>query len=210
MTSSFDRSQFERLQDYLEGGCKEQLSPTEQEYYNALFATLGIVRKYGKDSAINMLQKPPFNCTRAVARRMFGEAMNLFYLDDEIENNAHRNYIFDNLMKAAQAVLLSATSAKDMEVYANIQMQAWKVKQLDKEDPIKRKEMKEKEIKVYTLDSSLIGVPKIDRKELAAQIDQMADIRAKDKERLKRDAGATDINFEEMLDNVQEETNDFE
>lgn len=210
MTSNFDKSYFERLQDYLEGGCKDTLNADEQEYYNALYAILGIARKYGKDRAISTLQRPPFNCTRDRARRMYNESINLFYFDDQIENNAHRNYIFDNLMKAAQAVLLSATTAKDMEIYANIQVQAYKVKQLDKEDPIKRKELKEKEIKVYTLDSNLIGVPRIDRHLLAQQIDEIADLRAKDRERLKQDAGAADINFEEMLDNVQEETTDFE
>ena len=43
----------------------------------------------------------PFNVERMRARQMYSEAINLFYLNDTIENNAHRNMVFDNLMKAA-------------------------------------------------------------------------------------------------------------
>ena len=51
----FEKSYYEQLQDYIESGCKYQLSEEEQDYYNALFAVVGITRKYGKDRAISML-----------------------------------------------------------------------------------------------------------------------------------------------------------
>ena len=155
----FEKSYYEQLQDYIESGCKYQLSEEEQDYYNALFAVVGITRKYGKDRAISMLMHEPFNCSRPRAREMYYEAVNLFYLDDTIEPAAHRNMIFDNLMKAAQTVLLSSSGAKDMEIYGNLLTQAWKVKQLDKPDKVKRQEIKEKDIKVYTLDSNLTFLP---------------------------------------------------
>ena len=173
-----------------------------------MYAVVGINRKYGKDNAIAFLMHPPFNCTRQRARRMYDEAINLFFADDTIENRAHRQMIFDNLQKAALVVLKSATSSKDMEVYGNLMIQAWKVKQLDKEDPVKRKEFKEKEFKVYTLDSKLIGIPMVDRNELARQIDGLEDVSQRDKERLKQDAGVVDINFEELLDDTQDSTAD--
>lgn len=140
----FEKSYYEQLQDYIESGCKYQLSEEEQDYYNALFAVVGITRKYGKDRAISMLIHEPFNCSRPRAREMYYEAVNLFYLDDTIEPAAHRNMIFDNLMKAAQTVLLSSSGPKDMEIYGNLLTQAWKVKQLDKPDKVKRQEIKEK------------------------------------------------------------------
>lgn len=205
----FDRSHFQRLQDYIESGCKYQLTEEEQEYYNALFAVVGVTRKYGKDRAISLLMHEPFNCSRPRAREMYYEAINLFYLDDTIEPAAHRNMIFDNLMKAAQTVLLSSKTSKDMEVYGNLMIQAWKVKQLDKPDKIKRQEIKEKDIKVYTLDSNLIGVPSIDRQELAAQIDSIPDLTDRQRRDLKRDAMAIDINFEEIIDDTQEKTEDY-
>lgn len=205
----FEKSYFDRLQDYIESGCQNELTAEEQEYYNALYAVVGINRKYGKDRAIAFLMHKPFGCTRPRAREMYNEAVNLFFADDTIENRAHRNMIFENLMKAAQSVLLSAISSKDLEIYGNLQIQAWKVKQLDKEDPVKRKEMKEKEIKVYTLDSDKIGIPRIDRTELAAQIDSIENLSERDRTRIKADAGVIDVNFEEMLDDTQEKTSAF-
>jgi len=39
---------------------------------------------------------------------------------DSVENNAHRNMMYDNLQKAAQVVLMNAHSSKDMEVYGHL------------------------------------------------------------------------------------------
>ena len=66
---------------------------------------------------------------RMRARQMYSEAINLFYLNDTIENNAHRNMVFDNLMKAAHVVLQNAVNSKDMEVYGNLTVQAARIKQ---------------------------------------------------------------------------------
>ena len=174
-----------------------------------LYALVGIQRKYGKDNAVAFLMHEPFNVERMRARQMYSEAINLFYLCDTIENDAHRNMMFDNLMKAAQVVLQNATSAKDMEVYGNLTVQAARIKQLDKPDPIKPKEMDEKPIKVYDLDPNAVGLPSANRNLLAAQIDGMQDIPAREKTRLKRDANIIDVDIEEMLDDQEEKTKDF-
>ena len=143
------------------------------------------------------------------ARQMYSEAINLFYLCDTIENDAHRNMMYDNLMKAAHVVLQNATSAKDMEVYGNLTVQAAKIKQLDKPDPVKPKEMDEKPIKVYDLDPGAVGLPSANRNLLAAQIDGMQDIPVREKIRLKRDANIIDVDIEEMLDDQEEKTKDL-
>ena len=110
----FEKSYFETLQDYIASGCTIELTGDELDYYNALYALVGINRKYGKDNAIAFLMHEPFNVERMRARQMYSEAINLFYLNDTIENNAHRNMVFDNLMKAAHVVLQNAVNSKDM------------------------------------------------------------------------------------------------
>jgi|SRR5574344_1150698 hypothetical protein len=205
----FQKSFYNELQDYIQSGCDYTLSPDAQEYYNALYAIIGVNRKYGKDNAINLLMHEPFNCTRSKARQMYNEAINLFFADDTIENNAHRNMIYENLLKAAQSVLMSARNSKDMEIYGNLQTQAFKVKQLDKQDPEKRKDINDKEIKIYSLESSAVGIPDIDRNELAAQIDSIEDIPEKERTRLKRDAMVEEISFEEVLDDTEEKTENY-
>lgn len=206
----FDKSYFDTLQDYIASGCTMELMNDELDYYNALYAIVGLNRKYGKENAIAFLMHEPFNVERMRARLMYSEAINLFYLNDTIENDAHRNMLFDDLMKAAQVVLNNATSSKDMEVYGNLKTQAAKIKQLDKPDPVKPKEVDAKPIKVYDLDPSAVGLPSANRPLLAAQIDSIQNISAKEKTRLKRDANIIDVDIEEMLDDQEEKTKDIE
>lgn len=204
----FDKSYFDTLQDYIASGCSMELTADELDYYNALYALVGINRKYGKDNAIAFLMHEPFNVERLRARKMYSEAINLFYLNDTIENNAHRNMMFDNLMKAAQVVLQNAVSSKDMEVYGNLNIQAAKIKQLDKPDPVKPKEIDEKPIKIYDLNPEAVGLDAANRQILAAQIDSV-DLPEREKVRLKRDANIVDIDFEEMLNDQEEKTKDI-
>ncbi len=205
----FTHSHFDTLQDYLASGCTMELTDEELAYYNALYAMVGISRKYGKDNAIAFLQHEPFNMERMRARQMYSEAINLFYLNDTIENDAHRNMLFDNLQKAALAVLQNASSAKDMEVYGNLLTQAARIKQLDKPDPVKPKEVTDKPIKVYDLDPSAVGLPSANRQLLAQQIDGIDGISSREKTRLKREANIIDIDIIEMLDDQEEKTKDI-
>ena len=201
----FDKSYFDTLKDYIASGFTMELTADELDYYNALYALVGINRKYGKDNAIAFLMHEPFNVERMRARKMYSEAINLFYLNDTIENNAHRNLMYDNLMKAAQVVLQNAVSSKDMEVYGNLNIQAAKIKQLDKPDPVKPKEIDDKPIKIYDLNPEAVGLSSANRQVLAAQIDSV-DLPQTEKIRLKRDANIVDIDFEEMLNDQEEKT----
>ena len=206
----FETSYFDRLQDYVASGCTMELTDDEMDYYNALYALIGIQRKYGKDNAISFLMHDPFQVKRAKAREMYNEAINLFFADDSVENNAHRNMMYDNLQKAAQVVLMNAHSSKDMEVYGNLMVQAAKIKQLDKPDPQKRKEVNEKPIKIYMLDTQAVGIPQVNRQLLAEQIDSIPDIPEREKVRLKRDAQVIDVDIIEMLDDQETKTKDID
>lgn len=206
----FDTSHFDRLQDYLASGFTMELTDEELNYYNALYALIGIQRKYGKDNAISFLMHEPFQVKRARAREMYNEAINLFYADDSIENNAHRNLMFDNLQKAAQVVLTTARTSKDMEVYGNLLTQAAKIKQLDRPDPEKRQAVKDKNIKIYMLDTQAVGIPQVDRQQLAAQIDSIQDISERERVRIKRDANVIDVDIIEMLDDQEAKTKDID
>lgn len=206
----FETSYFDQLQDYIASGCTIELTDDELDYYNALYAMIGIQRKYGKDNAVAFLMHSPFDVKRQRAREMYSEAINLFFADDTIENNAHRNMMYDNLIKAAQVVLSTAKSSKDMEVYGNLTAQAFKIKLLDKPDPQKREEIKDKNIKIYMLDTDAVGIPRIDRQQLAAQIDAIQDIPERERVRLKRDAQVIDVDIMEMLDDQEDKTKDFD
>ena len=205
----FETSYFDRLQDYLASGCTEELTDDELDYYNALYAMIGINRKYGKENAIAFLRHKPFELSFQRAREMYSEAINLFYADDTIENRAHRNMLYENLTKAAQVVLSTSLGSNDMEVYGDLLFKAWKIKQLDRQDTEKLEEPKDKPIKIYALDSKMVGIQSVDRLQLAAQIDNIPDIAEKERVRLKRDAQIIEVDFIEMLDDQKEKTKDI-
>ncbi|MDR0939932.1 MAG: hypothetical protein LBN29_11405 [Mediterranea sp.] len=206
----FEKSRFDILADYIASGCSMELTDEELDYYNALYAMVAIDRREGKDNAIAFLMHQPFGVERARARQMYAEAINLFHLPDkEIENDAYRAVIFDNLMKASLAVLQNASCAKDFEVYGNLQTQAAKIKGLMNPDPVKPKEPGEKPIVHYDLTPGAVGLPDANRNLLAAQIDGLRDIPAREKTRLRRDAGVEDVDIEEMLDDQEEKTKDY-
>lgn len=65
----FDKSYFDTLQDYIASGCTMELTADELDYYNALYALVGINRKYGKDNAIAFLMHEPSTLSGCVPGR---------------------------------------------------------------------------------------------------------------------------------------------
>ncbi len=201
----FKESCFDRLQDYAHEGFKGELSEYEQAYYNALLAQLGVYRKYGRMKAIQFLMAAPFHCARRVATRMFDEAVNIFYADDTVTRQAWRNLMFEEMRNAALSILKTeGITPDDLETYRRLMESAFKFKKLDEpdpEEPDKNSQAARKEIKVFELDGKRLGLPNINRQEVAALIDAL-DVNANEKERLRTDAGVKPIDIEQVLDNT--------
>jgi hypothetical protein len=140
---------------------------------------------------------------------MYDEAVNLFFGDVKIENYAHRNMLVDNLTKMALVVAQNIRSSKDAEVYGNLIVQAWKIKQLDRVDPPKLEEIKEKPIKIYSLNATAVGLPPVDRQKLSEQIEAIEDIPERERVRLRRDAKVVDIDIVDMIDDTENKTKDI-
>ena len=205
----FKKSYFSELLDYIASGSETELTPEEMEYLDMLYALIGIYHREGEDNAVKFVMHKPWNCSFPVARRLVTEAINLFHGSSDVGNDAYRNIIFSNLQKAALVVLENASCAKDMEIYGNLMVQAAKIKGLDKPDPVKMDLPEEKTIKIYGIDPGTIGLPAVNRQELARIIDGLDSVAEKEKVRLRRDAGIEDIDIEEMLDDQEKKTKDL-
>jgi hypothetical protein len=138
---------------------------------------------------------------------MFSESINLFFVNDKIERDAYRNMIFNNLMDASLVTLKSAKTVADMEVYGKLQLAAYKIKGLDKPDPKVTKIEDDRDIKIYTIKPESVGIPAINRAEIANLIDNL-DIKESEKTRLRKEASIEDIDFEEIIDDTKEKTKD--
>lgn len=196
----FKKSYFDNLQDYIQAGSKEELTGEEEKYLEMLYLVNSMRRKYGKENAISFIQRPPFNIPYRRSREMYDEALNLFYGDDNVEKQAHRNALFEEMIAASKLVLATAKSSRDMEVYADIVSRAYKIKGLDVPEPPKVPEgLYKKPIKVYSLNPAAISLQLENRHEIAAMIDKL-EIEENEKVRIKQEAGVNKINFLELYD----------
>lgn len=196
----FKKSYFDNLQDYIQAGSKEELTGEEEKYLEMLYLINSMRRKYGKENAISFIQRPPFNIPYRRSREMYDEALNLFYGDDNVEKQAHRNALFEEMIAASKLVLATAKSSRDMEVYADIVSRAYKIKGLDVPEPPKVPEgLYKKPIKIYSLNPAAISLQLENRHEIAAMIDKL-EIEENEKVRIKQEAGVNKINFLELYD----------
>lgn len=203
---TFDKSLFHILQDYIAGGCKEELTEDEQTYLNALTLMLNMSRKYGKEGAVSFVRNEPFNVPYIRANEMYAEAVNLFYYDNKIERQAQRNMMADNLERSAEVVRRMSRSSKDMDVYNNMMKTVYLMRGLDKADPKPIDESKNtKPFKIYSLDPKSIGLPAADRNSLKERIKQMQ-LPAKEKNRIEQEAQIIGINFNQLYDYQEEKT----
>lgn len=200
-----DKKAYQKLEDFIEAGCKSDLSADEQIYLEALTMLNSMDRKYGRRKTVAFFTKPPFNLSFSRASEMFDEAMNLFYSDRNIEKKALRHKKAEMLEDLYQMGLKMVDSVKDLEVLGNLQMQAAKLQELDKPDPQKLpSELYRKEVRYFSLDPEKVGIPGINRQLLADQIDSL-NIPAADKERVRQDALIDPLNIEQTLDELTQE-----
>lgn len=140
---------------------------------------------------------------------MLDESVNLFYAEDNVTRQAWRNLMFEEMRNAALAILKTdGITPDDLETYRRMMESAYKFKQLDQPDPeLQDDKERHKEIKIYELTGRNLGLPNIDRNKVADLIDNL-NINNDQKERLKRDAGVTPVDIEEVLEDTMNITED--
>lgn len=198
--ADFNKSLFDLLQDYIQSGSKQALTEDEQKYLDVLHLINSLRRKYGKENAVSFIQRPPFSIPYRRARELYDEAINLFYGDDGIEKQAHRNAMFEEMRAAAGLILATSKSPRELEIYGDLMTKAYKIKGLDIPEPPKIPEaLYNKPIKVYSLNPGTIKLPTVDRNALAERIDNL-EINEREKDRLKQEGQVKQISFLELYD----------
>lgn len=198
-----DEVKLDKLMDYIESGSIGDLSNNEALYVDALRLVESMERGYGKRKTVQFLQGKPFNLNYMKARDMIDEATSLFFSSKKIDKQALRNKRADMLEDMAYLVRKTAKTSKDFEIAGNLLIQASKLQELDKADPVKiPAECFRKEARVYMLDPTKVGMEGINRNEVAAQIDNLK-ITEAGKRKLRLDANIEDVlPIEQMLDDI--------
>lgn len=200
-----DRKAMQALEDWIQGGSKSDLKTDERIYLQALTLMNSMDRKYGRKKTIEFFVKT-YSLTHRRVSEMYDESINLFYSDRSVERKALRIKKAEFLEDLAREAFANAETAKDIEVAANIEMKAAKLRGLDQPDPEKLPPQAfQRPVRIYSLDPADVSLPVPNRNEIARQIDAL-EIPELDKERLRKDGRLKPIQLEQYLDELETES----
>ena len=200
-----DEGAFERIQDYIAGGSKGNLSQKEQVYIDLLTMIYSLDGQWGKRRTIKFLTSKPFSFSYEQASNMYAESIEMFFANRKVSKEAMRAKMADQYDTLYALAMQNARTTKDFEIAAGILSSKAKVLRLEQDDPQQLPaENYSKQFRVLSLSPEVIGLPRANRDELARQIDGIVAPEAV-KKRLRVDAGIDDLDIVKFMDNVAQE-----
>lgn len=200
-----DEGAFERIQDYIAGGSRGNLSQKEQVYIDLLTMIYSLDGQWGKRRTIKFLTSKPFSFSYEQASNMYAESIEMFFANRKVSKEAMRAKMADQYDTLYALAMQNARTTKDFEIAAGILSSKAKVLRLDQDDPQQLPaENYSKQFRVLSLSPEVKGLPRANRDELARQIDGIVAPEAV-KKRLRVDAGIDDLDIVKFMDNVAQE-----
>lgn len=200
-----DEGAFERIQDYIAGGSRGNLSQKEQVYIDLLTMIYSLDGQWGKRRTIKFLTSKPFSFSYEQASNMYAESIEMFFANRKVSKEAMRAKMADQYDTLYVLAMQNARTTKDFEIAAGILSSKAKVLRLEQDDPQQLPaENYSKQFRVLSLSPEVIGLPRANRDELARQIDGIVAPEAV-KKRLRVDAGIDDLDIVKLMDNVAQE-----
>jgi len=156
-----------------------------------------LFQKYESKSMIINTLVATYGITRQYAGRLYCDALNFFYLDHDVAKEAWRNIYADRLDHGA----LVAWETNDIKEYRCCIVAAAEMRGLNKVEPMKvPDELFDRRTIIYINDPAKLGIPQINRNDLAAFIDKH-ELTENQKHKLYQDAGIIDIEFSDDAEN---------
>jgi len=194
--SELEGEHFKILENFIKNGNTDKLDGEMVEYLEQLkFIQARLHRVDSPKNVIKTLMAsfPGLNITTATSR--FNDALQFFYLDKDVSNDAWRNVLFEIGMKALSVIVQSAKKVEDMEAVISSIEKLSKIKGLHLPDkPEIPKGVLDEKVEIHTLTPEDVGLKSADKRLLAKQIDQLP-VREDEKLRIKQEAGAEPREF---------------
>ncbi len=184
--------ELEDIQDFIANG-KPDSAPTEIiQFLDVMEKIRGMYWRFkdwnGREAVVNHLVKVDGH-SYYLACKYYDMAMEYFFLDREVSKKAQRNRIAEKMEKAINLALALAKDSREVIAAVKELKSLAQVLQLDQPDKDDLpKELFDKPFKMYSVDAEYLGLPKINRYELANIIDQMTEISEKERIMIKREA----------------------
>lgn len=207
---AIDSHQIERI---LKTGDLDGLTVAERDYFDLMELVRGLCarmmlpggnRIVTKAGIIKILKSDAYGLSDWMARRVYADALNFFYSEDNIRPLAWANLYAERLDKLAN---LAVTMGKLKEARSYI-VEAAKLRGCydDQAPEIPQELLDAAPVVIYTGDPQSMGAPKADRKELKEFIDSIPDIPEISRRRVEEDAG---IRKRDLLNRMIEDVKEF-
>jgi hypothetical protein len=179
------------------GKVQENVDPAIPKYLHLLDKARSMhlrIDEFGhKDAIVNHFVNVE-GLSRYLATNIYNDAIEYFYADNQISKDAWRNIIAQDMRKNYILAIQLAKDTKDVSSANKILLELAKTLRLDQPDPIEPDEHDYlPPFKMYTMDAAALGMPKIDRRVLAKQIDSYPELSEKERTRLKQEAAILPI-----------------
>lgn len=201
----------DEIYDFIENGIPEQ-QPDIVKYMVEMEKVRGMtlrIDKYAsKDAIVNHLVKVD-GYKKDIALNLYYQTLEYFYADSTISKQAWRNIYAEKMEKVVNFAIGTMKDTSDAAKVNRMILEMGRLRQLDQPDLEDLPEgLFDKPFKLYTLDPEMVGIPKADRREVAAFIDELPDLSELQKEILKREAG--ELPFRAFLEPHEDPRNNEE
>jgi hypothetical protein len=187
------------LKEFLETGNPDNAPEAIVQYIELLTRIHGMTLRIDKFGSKEMVLKHLIafeGLSRYKASLLYNEAIEYFNTDKEVSKKAWRNFyanIIDQEMNFSRRIQKDTADAKRIvemaEKAANMRGA------FDEEIEELPEELFRTPFIVYTCNSEFLGLPKVDRNRLSAQIDAYPELSEKEKIQIKREAQILPINI---------------
>jgi hypothetical protein len=209
--TNFDDLNPNQLAVVLKTGSLANLPLEYQEYYSIMEKVRGLRAKSSFNdkiitkAGIIKLLKNEHSCTDLQARKLYDDAINFFYAQDNVKPEAFANLYADRLEEAATLALHS----NQLDSFERLLMSAAKLRGcFEKKTPEIPKELYQKQTIIYTTNPEDVGLIPEDKKEVERMLDALPDIPSIKLQRVKADAGITGYKYN-VIRNMAEDQDDF-
>jgi len=171
--SEFDNLKYEQLQEYIFSGRKNDIPDALVKYLEVLELVRSMYDKYkSRHAIVRFLGLAPYNISEYRAQKIYADALNFFYSDNDVKKKAWSNITAEKLDKLA----MLAIANDDHECARRCFVDAAKLRMdSDNEQAIPRELLDRRPI-FYTIKPKDVGLPEPNRKKLREFIDALPDI----------------------------------
>ena len=192
MKINLDNIDLQDIYEFMETGNPEN-APEEVVYYLQLLDRIhGMhlrILQFGNSRAIIKHLMITEEISQYYAQKLYDEMREYFYRDSGVSKQVYRNIYAQRMEDLAVAATIISKSPEDKDRVTRMYERIGKMRQLDLVDPPELPPVIfEKPINVFAMDIEFLGEEKINRLELARQIDELEGYTTSERTKLKQDA----------------------